>query len=100
MANNNNHGGARAGAGRPSVKLEEKKNYILNQVMKRLTSEDDEDEAKVNFLMQWCEVDPKGAYKFINEHVHGKPKDVQENTLIGGTESPIIIMGKSKKKDE
>ncbi len=100
MADGRKNNGGHPNSGRKSLKVEEKKNYILNQVMKRLTSEDDEDEAKVNFLMQWCEVDPKGAYKFINEHVHGKPKDVQENTLIGGTESPIIIMGKSKKKDE
>tara|TARA_R110002020_G_scaffold415080_1_gene624509 strand:- start:389 stop:685 length:297 start_codon:yes stop_codon:yes gene_type:complete len=96
---NNNHGGARDGAGRPSVKVEDKKNYILSQVMQRLTSEEDEDEAKVNFLMQWCEVDPKGAYKFINEHVHGKPKETNETTLIGGNDSPIIIM-KPTKKDE
>ena len=96
---NNNHGGARSGAGRPSVKSEDKKSRILSQVMQRLTSEEDEDEAKVNFLMQWCEVDPKGAYKFINEHVHGKPKETNETTLIGGNDSPIIIM-KPTKKDE
>jgi hypothetical protein len=96
---NSNHGGARPGAGRPSIKVEDKKNYVLNQVMQRLTSEDEEDEAKINFLMQWCEVDPKGAYKFINEHVHGKPKETNETTLLGGNESPIIIM-KPTKKDE
>ena len=99
MAKENNHGGAREGAGRPSVRVEEKKHYILSQVMQRLTNEEDEDEAKVNFLMQWCEVDPKGAYKFINEHVHGKPKETNETTLLGGSESPIIIM-KPNKKDE
>jgi len=96
---NSNHGGARPGAGRPSIKVEDKKNYVLNQVMHRLTSEDEEDEAKISFLMQWCEVDPKGAYKFINEHVHGKPKETNETTLLGGNESPIIIM-KPTKKDE
>ena len=96
----NNKGTIGNKGGRPSMKLEEKKNYVISQVMKRLTGEEEEDEATILFMMQWCEVDPKGAYKFIHEHKHGKPKEVQESTLINGTERPIIIMGKSKAKDE
>ena len=99
MADGRRNNGGHPNSGRKSMVVEEKKNYILSQVMKRLTSEDDEDEAKVTFLMQWCELDPKGAYKFINEHVHGKPKETNETTLLGGSESPIIIM-KPTKKDE
>ena len=92
------HGGKREGAGRPPVKVEEKKNYILAQVMKRLTGEEEDDESKIAFLMRWAEEDAKGAYKFIAEHTFGRPKEQVEQTITGG-EQPIITLLPSKKDE-
>ena len=99
MADGRKNNGGHPNSGRKSVKVEEKKNYILAQVMKRLTGEEEDDESKIAFLMRWAEEDAKGAYKFIAEHTFGKPKEQVEQTITG-SEQPIITLLPANKKDE
>lgn len=98
MADGRRNNGGHPNSGRKSMKVEEKKVYILSQVMKRLTGEEEDDESKIAFLMRWAEEDSKGAYKFIAEHTFGKPKELVEQTITG-SEQPIITL-LPKKKDE
>lgn len=87
----NNKGTKGNKGGRPSKKDEEKQSYIFTQALKRLTNEDEEDEAKICFLMDFAQ--ETVGRKFIAEHVFGKPKEISENTILGDSK-PIIVLGK------
>lgn len=73
-----NNGGKRPGSGRKPKVEEEKQNNIFVEAVKKITSKDDEDEAKIDLLVDlW---DTQRGKIFIAEHIFGKPKEQLEVT--------------------
>lgn len=93
----NNRGTKGNKGGRPPKVEEEKQAYIFTQALKRLTNEEEDDEAKICFLMDFAQ--ETVGRKFIAEHVFGKPKETSENTILSGDNTPLIIMKPTKKDD-
>ena len=74
-----NNGGKRVGAGRKSKVDEEKKNDLFVNAIKKITDEDNADDAKTALLVKLWNTSSRGQL-FIAEHIFGKPKDVVEVT--------------------
>ena len=93
-----NNGGARKNSGRPKKRDEAKSMQIISKAILDITGEKDEEKAKVEFLKRWIDVSPKDAYRFINEHAIGKPKERQDVEISSKDGSPPVIS--FKKSDE
>ncbi len=91
-----NNGGARPGSGRPKKVDEAKSMEVLSRAILDITGEEDEMNAKVEFLKQWVKVSPRDAMKFINEHVIGKPKERQDIEMSTNERVIPVISFKSK----
>ena len=73
-----NNGGKRKGAGRKPKADEETKNNLFVEAVKKITCKDDEDDAKIDLLVDlW---DTQRGKIFIAEHIFGKPKEQLEVT--------------------
>jgi len=70
-----NNGGVRPNSGRPKKIHEENANKIIRAAIRKITNIDEDEEAQIQYLVDWDTEDPRGAKKFINEHAHGKPKE-------------------------
>jgi len=68
------NGGARQGAGRKPKHEEEKLNNLFVEAVKRITGNEDDQEAKIDILVQLWETSSRGQI-FIAEHLFGKPKE-------------------------
>ena len=89
-----NNGGHKT-AGRKPKNEEEKQKYIFSQVLKRLTSNEDDDESKIEFLIDFSQ--EKEGKKFIAEHVFGKAPQVNENRNTEVIPEKIGIVFNKKK---
>jgi len=69
----NNHGGVRKGAGRPTKVDEDKAQARLLKAIRTAYSQADDEEAINSFLVKF--VGTKEGMKFFAEHLIGKPKD-------------------------
>ena len=69
-----NNGGARKGAGRKPKRDEEKLNNLFLEAVKKITGNEDDDQAKIEILTQLWETSSRGQI-FIAEHLFGKPKE-------------------------
>jgi hypothetical protein len=73
-----NNGGKRQNSGRKPKVDEEKKNNIFIEAIKKITSQDDEENAKIDLIVElW---DTQRGKIFIAEHIFGKPKEQVEVT--------------------
>jgi hypothetical protein len=73
-----NNGGKRPGSGRKPKVDEETQNNIFIEAVKKITGKDDEENAKIDLLVDlW---DTQRGKIFIAEHIFGKPKEQLEVT--------------------
>ena len=73
-----NNGGKRSGSGRKPKVDEETQNNIFIEAVKKITGKDDEENAKIDLLVDlW---DTQRGKIFIAEHIFGKPKELVEVT--------------------
>tara|TARA_R110000751_G_scaffold115481_2_gene214869 strand:+ start:313 stop:594 length:282 start_codon:yes stop_codon:yes gene_type:complete len=88
----NNHGGAREGGGRPKKRDEDKQRVIFESALKRITGEEETDESKILFLVDFA-LEKEGK-KFIAEHVFGKAPQVNENRNMDVLEEKVGVLFK------
>lgn len=73
-----NNGGKRPNAGRKTKIEEDQQNNIFIEAVKKITSQEDENQAKIDLLVDlW---DTQRGKIFISEHIFGKPKEQVEVT--------------------
>ena len=75
-----NHGGARKGAGRKPKADEEKVALTFTTALKELYNVDTDDEAKSKFVKESLLKSQRGQL-FIAEHLFGKPKETLDTTV-------------------
>lgn len=86
------NGGARPGAGRKPKHDEDKQKYIFESALKRITGEEETDESKILFLVDFA-LEKEGK-KFIAEHVFGKAPQVNENRNMDVLEEKVGVLFK------
>ena len=74
-------GGKRKGAGRKSKAEEAKANKIFIDALKRIYNKDEDEEAKIEFVVTLAE--SQRGQIFIAEHLFGKPKELVDVTSNG-----------------
>ena len=82
-------GGKRPGAGRKSKAEEAKVNHIFTTALKRLYSKEEDEEAKIEFVIDLSK-SSRGQI-FIAEHLFGKPKEIKQLELDTDTLEQIAL---------
>tara|TARA_R110002167_G_scaffold363815_1_gene584752 strand:- start:761 stop:1048 length:288 start_codon:yes stop_codon:yes gene_type:complete len=89
-----NNGGHKTAGRKPKIE-EDKQKYIFSQAIKRITSNDDDDESKIDFLIDFA-LEKEGK-KFIAEHVFGKAPQTINQTNTEVIPENIGVVFKKKK---
>tara|TARA_R100001244_G_scaffold43653_1_gene39169 strand:+ start:147 stop:434 length:288 start_codon:yes stop_codon:yes gene_type:complete len=95
MGSVKDNGGKREGAGRKPKRDEDKQRVIFESALKRITGEEETDESKILFLVDFA-LEKEGK-KFIAEHVFGKAPQVNENRNMDVLEEKVgVLFNKAK----
>ena len=98
MDNRKNNGAKKGndnGAGRKPKHEEEKQRYIFESALKRITGEEETDESKILFLVDFA-LEKEGK-KFIAEHVFGKaPQEINQKNTELIVEKVGVLFNKKK----
>jgi len=84
--------GGNKNAGRKPKRDEDKQKAIFESALKRITGEEETDESKILFLVDFA-LEKEGK-KFIAEHVFGKAPQVNENRNMDVIEEKVGVLFK------